>query len=346
MDLYSIATGPLLWVVLSIFTLCVLARMIFFTLAIIRSPKLKAAGFFSIVLNFFRLFVPFHVGVLKRPIYAPLRHIFHICLFVVPIWLAGHIALWSESRFEWSWTPIPAEWADIMTLIVIALAAFFFMRRIVMKEVRQNSSLMDFVVILVTALPFISGYFLVHSTLESIPFFSANMTYIHIFTSCAMILMAGFLFCRTRLIETRCVACTSCEQSCPTGTIEYRDQGRQRIFTYSHYQCICCAACVKTCPENAAELRHELSLKRFFQIRGKHVIRTAEMQACEKCGALFAPEPQMQKVGKIFTHHDYLRFCQNCRKTNMGVLYQKLSPWHRPADGAKKPEASLKNQAN
>jgi ferredoxin len=114
-----------------------------------------------------------------------------------------------------------------------------------------------------------------------------------------MILMAGVLFCRTRLIEKRCVACTACEQSCPTGTIEYHDQGRQRTFTYSHYQCICCAACVKTCPENAAELRHELSLKRFFQILGKHIIRTAEMQACEQCGALFAPEPRCKKSLKF-----------------------------------------------
>ena len=142
-----------------------------------------------------------------------------------------------------------------------------------------------------------------------------------------------------------CIACTACEQSCPTGTIEYHDQGRQRIFSYSHYQCICCAACVKTCPENAAELRHELSLKRFFQILGKHVIRTAEMQACEQCGALFAPEPQMQKVAKIFTHHDYLRFCQNCRKTNIGTVYQRLNPWHRAGAGEKKADAPVKHQA-
>ena len=345
MDLYSFAAGPLLWFVFSIFILCVLARMIFFVTAILRSPKLKASGSFAAILSLFRLFVPFHVGILKRPIYAPLRHIFHICLLVVPIWLAGHITLWEESRLGWSWTAIPIEWADVMTLIVITLAAFFFMRRIIMKEVRQNSSIMDFVVILLTALPFLSGYFLVHSTFESVAFLADNMLYIHIFSSCAMILMAGLLFCRTRMIEKRCIACTACEQSCPTGTIEYHDQGRQRIFSYSHYQCICCAACVKTCPENAAELRHELSLKRFFQILGKHVIRTAEMQACEQCGALFAPEPQMQKVAKIFTHYDYLRFCQNCRKTNIGTVYQRLNPWHRAGAGEKKADAPVKHQA-
>lgn len=345
MDLYSFSTGPLLWVIFSIFILCVLARMTFFMAAITRSPKLKALGPFAAILSFFRFFAPFHVGILKRPIYAPLRHIFHICLVVVPIWLAGHITLWEESRLEWSWTAIPDEWADVMTLIVITLAAFFFVRRVIMKDIRRNSSVMDFVVILLTALPFLSGYFLKHSTIESVPFLSDKMWFIHVFSSCAMILMAGVLFCRTRMIEKLCVACTACEQSCPTGTIEYHDQGRQRTFTYSHYQCICCAACVKTCPENAAELRHELSLKRFFQILGKHVIRTAEMQACEKCGTLFAPQPQMQKVAKIFTHHDYLRFCQNCRKTNIGNVYQRLNPWHRPANEEKKPEVPLKNQA-
>jgi len=44
---------------------------------------------------------------LKKPIYAVVRYIFHICLIAVPVWLSGHIALWEESRFELNWRALP-----------------------------------------------------------------------------------------------------------------------------------------------------------------------------------------------------------------------------------------------
>jgi ferredoxin len=152
----------------------------------------------------------------------------------------------------------------------------------------------------------------------------------------AMIIMAVFLFCRTRLNTQKCTGCAACEVSCPTGTLESTDEGKFRIFKYSHYQCICCGSCVNACPEDAAELRHEISPKRFFQIVPKLEIRTVELQACDRCGVHFAPEPQMDKISKTFAD-DYLRFCPQCRKTNMGDFYRRLSPWHRGAEKANPP---------
>ena len=151
----------------------------------------------------------------------------------------------------------------------------------------------------------------------------------------AMILMAVFLFCRTRMNPLRCTGCASCELSCPTGTIESTDQGSRRIFNYSHYQCICCGACVNTCPENAAELRHEVSLRNFFRILPKHEIRSVNMKQCRKCGALFVPEPLLDKINKTFTD-DYLQNCPNCRKTNVVDLYRRMSPWIKPQSVASK----------
>jgi len=62
---------------------------------------------------------------LKKPIYAVVRYIFHICLIAVPVWLAGHIALWEESRFELNWRALPDAWADWMTLLLLGLAIYF-----------------------------------------------------------------------------------------------------------------------------------------------------------------------------------------------------------------------------
>lgn len=143
-----------------------------------------------------------------------------------------------------------------------------------------------------------------------------------------MILVASFLFCRTRMNALKCTGCAACELACPTGTIESFENGKLLSFYYSHYQCICCGSCVSTCPEHAAELRHEISIKRFFQISAKQEIRTVELKECERCGELFSPQPLVDKIQSSFPE-DYLSFCPRCRKTNLGDILRQFSPWSR-----------------
>jgi ferredoxin len=330
MDLYFFVEGPLLWVCLSILLIGILARLAFFFSAIFRSDRNKGSRWRYDLATMGRFFLPFHKGAGKRPVYAAIRYIFHGCLFVVPIWLSGHVTLWAESRFEWEWPALPDVWADGMTLLLLALGAYFVIRRATSSEDRTNSSRMDYVLIVITALPFLTGYFLAHGSLDAVAFLGDNMALIHMLSGEAMIVMAVFLFVGTRLNPQTCTGCAACEVSCPTGTLESCDEGKFRIFKYSHYQCIYCGSCVNACPEDAAALRHELSPRRFFQIVPKREIRAVELQACERCGARFAPEPQMGKVGKTFSD-DYLRFCPRCRMTNMGDFYRRLSPWHKGA---------------
>ncbi|MFC1533712.1 4Fe-4S dicluster domain-containing protein [Thermodesulfobacteriota bacterium] len=328
MDFGSFIEGPLLRIVFLIFCIGILVRTAFFISSIIKSGRdiEGKVGYISVI--FARFLVPFHRAVPKKPLYASLRYIFHICLFVVPIWLGGHISLWEESRFEWSWSALPDLWADWMTLLFLALIIFFIIRHITIKDLRDNSSFLDYLFITIAALPFATGYLLAHGTLDEIPFFAENMWTIHILCSEIMIITAVFLFCRTLMNRRKCTGCASCVLSCPTGTLESEDTGNLRLFNYSHYQCICCGSCVNTCPENAAELRHEISLMRFFQIFKKQEIRAVELESCNRCGALFVPEPLMEKIQRTFAD-EYLEFCPNCRKENLGDYLKQLSPWHR-----------------
>jgi ferredoxin len=303
-----------------------LTRLAFFFSAVFRDPGKKEQGWGHHLITVGRSVLPFHRAALKMPVYAGLRYVFHICLFAVPIWLSGHIVLLSESRLEWDWAALPDAWADGMTILVVLLALFFLIRRVIVPNVRSGSTVSDLILIVITGLPFISGYFLTHGTLDSVAFFEEHMTVIHILSGEVMIVTAVFLFCRTRLNTEKCVACTACEVICPTGTLEYEDKENKRIFTYSHYQCICCGACVKTCPESAAELRHEISLNRLLQFGPKQEIRSVDLTACERCGEFFVPEPQLDKIGKTFAY-DYTRFCPRCRKVNIGAVYHQLSPW-------------------
>jgi Pyruvate/2-oxoacid:ferredoxin oxidoreductase delta subunit len=327
MDFEAFVEGSLLKITFIIFFIAILIRFLFFIFSIIKNSGNSENKVIYIPIILARFLVPFHKAVLKKPVYSSLRYIFHICLFVVPIWLAGHISMWEESRFEWTWSPIPDEWADGMTLIVLALAVIFIIRHFAIKDVRMNTSFSDYLIILIAALPFATGYSLTHGTLDSVPFLGDNMWTIHILTGEIMIVTAAFLFCRTRLNELKCTGCASCVLSCPTGTLETRESGNVRLFDYSHYQCICCGSCVNTCPENAAELRHEINLKRLYHVFAKQEIRSVELEACDRCGALFVPEPLMDKIHKAYTH-EYLNFCPDCRKRSRGEFIRKISPWH------------------
>jgi len=347
MDFYSLVEGPLLWVSLSALCVAVLGRTIVFLAAVVRSSQGRETPIGYDFMTFARLFVPFHMAAARKPWYAIPRYIFHACLFILPIWLAGHVALWEESRFEWSWLALPDAWSDGFTLAFLALATFLIIRRIAVKDVRQDSSFMDFIILAITTLPYLTGYFLTHGTLDHIPFLLNHMMVIHMLTGEAMILMAVVLFCRTRMDNRKCIGCASCEIACPTGTLASHDDSLLRHFDYSHYQCICCGSCVNVCPEDAAQLRHEISLKRLFQVVRRHEIRAVELRSCERCGARFAPEPQMEKVGKTFSD-DYLRFCPNCRKANLGDMMYQWAPWAKgPARPAPlpRPDAEKKIDA-
>ncbi|MBW1998148.1 MAG: hypothetical protein JRJ29_09320 [Deltaproteobacteria bacterium] len=332
MDLEYVVEGPLLWFVFIALVSAVITRLIFFAVAIVRSTRHKQGFWSSNPGIFFRFLLPFHRAALKKPLYSLARYTFHFCLIAVPVWYSGHISLWAESRFEWEWSGLPDAMVDWMTLLVIALALYFVLRRIILPSARASSAASDYAIIVLTALPFVTGYFLTHDTLEGITFLSENMTTFHILSGELMMVMAAILFCRTRLNQENCTGCASCEISCPTETLETSDSGNLRIFTYSHYQCICCGACVNVCPENAAELRHEIGLGKFFQMAAKYKIRSVELESCESCGTLFVPEPQLDKVERSFPF-DYLRLCPTCRKLRHRDVIRRISPWTQKLDG-------------
>ncbi len=81
-----------------------------------------------------------------------------------------------------------------------------------------------------------------------------------------------------------------------------------------------------------------ISLARFFQIASKQEIRSAKLKACEGCGILYVPEPQLDKISHDYSF-DYTRFCPRCRKVNIGEVLLQLSPWHRQ----KREEKSVKS---
>jgi len=326
MDFESFVEGPLLWIVSLMFIAGLVARAVYFSLAIAKGGSRKNVGETNLTAIFALSLLPFHKAVVKRPIYATLRFLFHICLIVVPIWLGGHIVLWEESRLEWSWASIPDIWADWMTLLLLGLAAWFLIRRIAFSAIRLNSSPSDYVLIIIIALPFLTGYLLAHGSLDSISFMENNMRLIHVLSGEIILIAAVFLFCRTRLNKDRCTGCAACETNCPTETLESREEGEIRIFSYALFRCIRCGACVNACPEQAAELRHEFGLKTFFRPFRKEVLQSVELATCQGCGTLFAPASLLERVEQTIVD-DYRGYCSDCKKKKLASDFYELAPW-------------------
>ncbi|MBW2708619.1 MAG: nitrate reductase [Deltaproteobacteria bacterium] len=194
MDFYLFVEGPLLWIAFMTFVIGSILRAAMFLVVSTKKDKIIYQNFSwkYVFASIGRWLLPLNKSVAKNPVYSTLGYIFHICLVIVPIWLSGHISLWEESRFEWYWAPIPAWLADWMTLILLAIALFFLLRRIFSADIRLISGFADYFLIIITALPFLTGYFLTHGTLDEIVFFGNNMTLIHMLSGEIMLILIPF----------------------------------------------------------------------------------------------------------------------------------------------------------
>lgn len=194
MDFYSFVEGPLLWVAFLTFIIGSLLRAALFVSVSRKRDKViyQHLSWKYVFATIGRWLLPLNKDVLKNPVFTISGYIFHICLIVVPIWFSGHITLWQESRLEWSWSAIPDGLADWMTIVFVGIALFFLLRRIISADIRLLSTFSDYFLLVVTALPFLSGYFVTHGTLDGIGFLGDNMQVIHMLTGELMLILIPF----------------------------------------------------------------------------------------------------------------------------------------------------------
>ena len=193
-DFYSFVEGPLLWIAILTFIVGSLLRAALFFFVSRKRDKIIYQHFSwkYILATFGRWLLPLNKDVVKNPVFTILGYVFHICLIAVPIWLGGHITLWEESRFEWAWWSLPDGLADWMTLIFLGIAVFFLLRRIISPNIRLLSTFSDYLLLVVTALPFLTGYFVTHGTVDNIGFLGDNMQLFHMLSGELMLILIPF----------------------------------------------------------------------------------------------------------------------------------------------------------
>ena len=156
--------GPMVWISAFIFLGGLLIKFI----SIIRSVRQKESYIFS-YLTFKHSFrsigawlIPFLPQSTRlHPVYYGISYLFHILLFVIPLFLASHIVLINEA-FQISWPALNDSVADWLTLLVIVFLIFFALRRQMVPEVKYLTTIKDYLLILMVILPFITGFLAYH----------------------------------------------------------------------------------------------------------------------------------------------------------------------------------------
>jgi nitrate reductase gamma subunit len=201
MTFIAFVEGPVVWIAFLTFLIGSALRLIlFFTLS--RQKDKPIYRFFNLkwmLLSIFRWLLPANVDLKKNPIFSSLGYLFHICLLAVPLFYSAHIILWEESRFKWKWWTMPDTWADWMTLILLAIAIFFIIRRIILPSVRIITAPSDYLLIIVCALPFLTGYINTHPdgtayqwVTSALPIYGRYSTTIHIMSGALMLIVVPF----------------------------------------------------------------------------------------------------------------------------------------------------------
>lgn len=163
-DFYHFISGPLAWVAFILF----IGGSIYRVASLIWLAYKKEKFIFTYMSlkyslrSIGRWLIPFGtVNWRRNPGLTIATFAFHICLLVAPIFLLSHIILVDEA-WNLSWWNIPDGLADFMTIVVTACCVFFLVRRLVQPEVKYVTSASDYVILVIVALPFISGFIAYH----------------------------------------------------------------------------------------------------------------------------------------------------------------------------------------
>ncbi len=162
--LYLFLSGPAVWLTCFVFLGGFIGRLAFlYGLSRERDRVLYnhadlSWGFKSV----FHWLVPWGSASMRlQPVFTAVFFVFHLTLFAVPLFFSGHNILLDEA-FHWSLWSMPDGWADILTVVFLLSGAFLLVRRLVRPEVRILTTAWDYALLILTALPFITGFLAVH----------------------------------------------------------------------------------------------------------------------------------------------------------------------------------------
>jgi nitrate reductase gamma subunit len=164
MDVWlRLAMGPLFWTALAFMIFGLLRHL---ALALwegamaYRKAGDKHIPVGQVVENTLRWLIP--LGRLRnRWVYSLTTLLFHAGVILVPVFLAGHIALW-EKGLGIAWPGLPNSVATVLTLAVLATILAIVVQRVWAGDSRALGRFQDYALPLFIAVPFATGFLVMH----------------------------------------------------------------------------------------------------------------------------------------------------------------------------------------
>jgi nitrate reductase gamma subunit len=205
--LLALARGPLLYLAFSVLAVGALRQWALAIGELVRARKLagdQRIPWRSMFKTSLGWIVPVNALRGTRIPFTIASAVFHVGMLVVPIFLAGHVAL-IEKGIGVAWPTLPAGVADALTLAALAALGVLLLYRLVERAARFLSGPQDYLLLALCITAFLTGYFVAHPLQSPLPF---AVTYlVHLLSGELILVLIPFsklahalLFASTRIV--------------------------------------------------------------------------------------------------------------------------------------------------
>lgn len=162
--MYEFLTGPVLWISFAVFIGGLIVRIVWlYGLSRGKDTVLynHADASWGLKSVFYWMLPMGTVSLRKQPFFSLAVFLFHLSLLAVPLFLNAHNTLWDEAFGISPWS-VPDSLADLMTAVLICSGVFLLVRRLWRPEVRILTGASDYALLVITMLPFLTGFVAYH----------------------------------------------------------------------------------------------------------------------------------------------------------------------------------------
>ena len=163
-DLNAFLTGTGLIISLAVFTIGLIARLVWYfnnldwKLERVAYKPHMSQGMRGGLYSIFRWLLPFGTYAWRQqPFMGAVFFLFHLGAILVPLFLLGHAEV-LRNAIGISLPAMPQVMADVLTVGTIVAAIFILARRLALPEVRFITKPADYVALALAVVPFVSGF--------------------------------------------------------------------------------------------------------------------------------------------------------------------------------------------
>lgn len=161
--MYAFLTGPGFWFSLTVFFLGCLIRLVLYFKGLdwqldrVAYRAFPVQGFKGALRSIYKWLMPFGTrGWRRQPVMTVLFFGFHAGAVLVPLFLLAHQTFLRDKTGFYLFA-LPPPVADFLTWVVVVSAVMIILRRLTLPEVRILTTWSDYLIVLVSVIPFITG---------------------------------------------------------------------------------------------------------------------------------------------------------------------------------------------